>query len=296
MSGHIQVIKDEVVSDLAADSNIEELQDIWTNAYGCWINPAPFVSEARKLEKPDNYNVDHTPKQIGFNATKVTQKLEKTSKVESDLLIYMRPVNKSRSLLPFYCKDTWPIKYFRNKVLYAFSATDPMGIATTDQKNKIANEALERKIKDLASELNNENVCTGHQPSEHSAEHRMERTLALEWWHGIGFMSKTWKEHGFVLMFDNNCLSQHNDSAFDIVYKLATEFKQGAVYEYRLVGTNEINDDMLGGGDVAQCKTCPDNVSVTNTYVLKRCTRGVCMDVTPEETTMELVSKPEFLP
>ena len=297
MSGPVQELKEELNSDVTAEGQLEDLQDVWANAYGCWINPAPFVYEAQRLLDTEETNIaGHTTKQIGLNANTDSQNRKgTTAKEDADLRIYMRPASETKSHLPYYGKDTWSTKHFRNKALYAFSATDPMGIKTSDQKNTIANNELERKIKDLANELNNKIVGTGHQPSDPSTDTKGEQSLALEWWHGIGFMSKTWKEHGFVLMFDNNCLSKHSISSFDIVYKLATEFKQGAVYEYRLVGTNEINNVMPGSGNVAQYITSSDNLSVNTTYVFKRWTRSVCIDVLPEETIMELMSEPENL-
>merc|ERR1712226_1121449 len=127
-----------------------------------------------------------------------------------------------------------------------------MGIETNDETNQAANEALERRIKHLAEELNGETSNPFHLLKKSSSEHLTVMRRRLEWWHGFGF-SKTWKEHGFILMFDQDFISKQGNTSFDIVYRLATDFKQGAVYEYKLVDIKtEVNVDVLGSDEVTK--------------------------------------------
>ena len=297
MSGeNFEEFKGKNVNKFTAGGNIKSLQDTWTNAYDCWINPAPFVIEAKNLEnEKEAYSDDTLTKCAGINVNKNTRKLDEALGVELELRIYMSPVSDHTRKITYGFKPTWPVVNLKNKVIYALTGTNPMGIETNDETNQAANEALERRIKNLAEELNGETSNPFHLLNKSSSEHLTVMRRRLEWWHGFGF-SKTWKEHGFILMFDHDFISKQGNTSFDIVYRLAADFKQGAVYEYKLVDVKtEVNVDVLGSDEVTKHDTNRDNISGSTQYVLKRWTRGICMEVTPDDVTLELITKPDFL-
>ena len=269
----------------------ESLNDLWNNAYDCWINPLPFLIGKRiiNLEAEGNESKvvedDLPPQNVNLNGD------IDTPRVDADLRIYMRPKTTQGIKRVSITTNPWPVEHLRDKVLYALTGTNPMGIDTSDENNKAANEILELRIAEIKAKIN-QNCRRNSDLSLFSVDQKTSNpSLGFEWWHGFGFNEK-WKEHGFILMFDLSYPYNQINDPFNLVHKLATEFKQGAIYEYRLVeGNNEIFHDGCRQVDFDDSRYKIEN---SEPY-LKRKTLGVCMTVPPEDVILELVAKPTFL-
>ena len=275
----------EIVDPKTTD---ESLNDLWNNAYDCWINPSPFLIGKRGI------NLEAEGNDSKVNADDLSPQMLDgdidTPRLEADLRIYMRPKITQGIKRVSITTNPWPVDNLRDKVLYALTGTNPMGIDTSDENNKAANEILERRIREIEAKINQE--CNENSHPSFSGDRKLfNPSLGFEWWHGFGFNEK-WKEHGFILMFDLSYPYNQNNDPFHLVHKLATEFKQGAIYEYRLV---EVGNEILQG-DYVQVDDDASGYNIENSEpYLKRKTLGVCMTVPPEDVILELVAKPTFL-
>ena len=269
----------------------KSLNDLWNNAYDCWINPSPFLIGKRGIKREGEGNEskadadDLPPQKSNLNGD------IDTSRVKGDLRIYMRPKTTQGIERVTNTANPWPIENLRDKILYALTGTNPMGIDTSDENNEAANEILELRIAEIKETINHACRRNSNLSLFSGDQKTLKPSLGFEWWHGFGFNEK-WKEHGFILMFDLSYPYNQNKDPFDLVHKLATEFKQGAIYEYRLVEGN----DKIFHDDWVQVDFDASGYNVENSEpYLKRKTLGVCMTVPPEDVILELVAKPTFL-
>ena len=269
----------EIVDTKTTD---ESLNELWNNAYDCWINPSPFLTGKRGIfVKAENNESKIHIDDLSLQKDSPNKDID-APEVHADLRIYMCPKTIQASKRVSVSTNPWPIENLRDKVMYALTGTNPMGIETSDEKNKAANKILESRLGEIEVKINH----TSKQNSDSSVFSR-----GFEWWHGFGFTER-WKEHGFILMFDLIYPYNQNNDPFNLVHKLATEFKQGAIYEYRLV---EVDNEILQD-DYVQVDFDASGYNIENSEpYLKRKTLGVCMTVPPEDVILELTAKPNFL-
>ena len=131
----------------------ESLNDLWNNAYDCWINPSPFLIDRRGIYlvaegNESKVDTDDLPLQ----KSNLNGDID-TPRVEADLRIYMRPKTTQGIKRVSITTNPWPVEHLRDKVLYALTGTNPMGIDTSDENNKAANEILELRIAEIVEGL-----------------------------------------------------------------------------------------------------------------------------------------------
>ena len=213
----------------------KELGKRWADAYDCWVNP-PGADEPIYLCPQD-----------------------------SDAIFFEQCEGDGRKRLRIEKNQSLPQEILNLKhPIYGITASNPMGNDQSDDLNEKLNRLLQDDFVRLRAANNQGNIGTDTDKDDRNTcrsgprqPTRMETSESREiinWWHSFGF-GESFHEKGFAVSAER-----------DLVDDLARKYQQGAIYEFCVTRTNDINT----GDENCENQTeelLPDAMTTTATNV-----------------------------